>query len=70
MTRVKLTACNRCKHTARKDDFEGMNVTIFDQGGTGTSEDQFTLCDACITNLRKWLNGEPSAPPPAALRQE
>lgn len=59
MTRMKLTVCNRCRHVAKEDDFEGMDVQIFDQGGCGSGEDSFTLCDPCIEELRKWLVTKP-----------
>ncbi len=56
MTRVKLTVCNRCGHTAGEYDFEGMNVQISTQEGLGSNEDGFTLCDPCVADLRKWIS--------------
>ena len=59
MTRVKKTVCNRCGHTDNEDDFEGMDVQIFDQGGLGNHEDGFTLCDPCVAVLRTWIVTKP-----------
>ena len=63
MTRVKLTVCNRCGHTDKEDDFEGMEVMISDQNGIANNEDCFTLCDPCTEALRKWLVTKPEASP-------
>lgn len=60
MTRVKLTVCNRCGHTDKENDFEGMDVQIYDQGGSGNSEDAFTLCDPCVAKLREWISRKKS----------
>lgn len=57
---MTLTVCNRCGHTAKERDFEGMDVQIFDQGGSGTNEDSFTLCDPCTDALRVWLVTKPT----------
>lgn len=61
MTRVKLTVCNRCGRTADERKFEGMDVQIFDQGGTGANEDSFTLCDPCADALREWIVTKPAS---------
>lgn len=61
MTRVKLTVCNRCGHTAKEDDFEGMDVQIYTQDGNGLNSDAFTLCDPCTDALRVWIVTKPTS---------
>lgn len=54
--------CNRCGHSAKKDDFEGMDLQIYQQEGTGSIDDAFTLCDPCVAALREWLVTKPALP--------
>lgn len=60
---MKLTACNRCGLTAKENEFEGMDVGIFTQGGSGSEEDAFTLCDPCTDALRLWIVTKPAVEP-------
>lgn len=61
MTRVRMTVCNRCGHSDKEEAFEGMDVGIYDQGGSGTNEDSFTLRDPCTDALRKWISTKPDS---------
>jgi hypothetical protein len=59
MTQLKLTVCNRCGHRALEHEFEGMDVQIYDQDGTGSDADSYALCNPCTDALRVWLVSKP-----------
>lgn len=58
---AKLSQCNRCGHVNNEDDFEGMEIGIYFQGGRG--QDKYLLCDPCVGALKKWISTTPSSAP-------